>query len=1050
MPSSIALYVLFFLSGISGLVYQIVWVRQFGNIFGNSIHSASLVTAVFMLGLGVGSYFAGAFADRQAGRRSLVAAYGVAEVLIGLFGVLLAAILPHLAGVSASISSYAVGGNGWFELSTSSVALRYGVAVALLTPVTLLMGATLTLLIRHLIARDLELTGLRVGALYGFNTAGAAVGSLLTDLAFVPALGLLQTQRLAAFINLSVGVGALVLSRSVSSAASPSRQEEPARRARDADGARILGMTSAAIFLSGFAAMGLEIVWFRILGGALGQFRSVLSILLTVILSGIWIGSSLGGWAQRRWGRPELLFAICQSLLAASTLALLWRFDPLWAGELVRQAYASLPPPAELSGARQYAALFRATLPLVAVPAVLLGASFSLANANVQRAEAQVGRRAGALYLANTIGAVVGSLGAGFLMIPWLGGQWSVLILTAIAALAAIPFYLSTRGKLTEASAPTVADYVFLSGLVVAFGSVGAFVLLVPEDALLQRAFSYIPAYEVVLARSEGPNEIIAVTANPGGSRRLWTNGHSMSSTLPPGQRYMRAFSHVPLLQIDEPRDVLVICFGVGNTLHAASLHPTVHRLEVADLSRHVLSYADTFAATNGGILRDPRVRVYVNDGRQHLRMVPPGSFDLVTLEPPPIAFAGVAALYSTEFYQLARSRLKPGGFVTQWLPVYQVDTATSLSIVRSFVDVFPQSVLLSGHLGELILLGTNRAGIELDLAVVERNLHARPAVETDLRTVNLSTLTELIGTFVAGPSALLEATAASAPITDDRPRMEYSVLSHYYRTAIPASLFHVADVKEWCPQCADARRQGSVHALDIYLSLLGRAYAQPEFLRISTVDPPPTPAVMSPFDTVGPEAETIGQSGYLREFFAKRGTRGGRPPALPAAGELERIEAEYRASPESFRATLRLGLVRAAQGDKPEAIELLRKATVLEPRSAHARFALGFMLNAMGNRQEAVAAYLDGLALAPRDADARFILAAIYHAIGDPESGTAELRRTLELEPSFGEANAALCSELVRRGDVRGARPHCSHALNAAAKLSADVLDRLFEADKR
>src|SRR5207302_1993414 len=146
-----------------------------------------------------------------------------------------------------------------------------------------------------------------------------------------------------------------------------------------------------------------------------------------------------------------------------------------------------------------------------------------------------------------------------------------------------------------------------------------------------------------------------------GRGRALLTNGHAMSSTAPLDQRYMRALAHIPLLSMDAPKRVLVIGFGVGNSTHAATLHPSVERVEVADLSRQILDLASSFREANHNVLKDARVAVYVNDGRQHLQMQPPASYDLITLEPPPIAHAGVGALYSREFYQLARTRLKPG-----------------------------------------------------------------------------------------------------------------------------------------------------------------------------------------------------------------------------------------------------------------------------------------------------------------------------------------------------------------------------------------------------
>src|SRR5579859_1314638 len=198
-----ALYLLFFLSGFSGLVYQVVWVLEFGNVFGNTIQSASIVTAVFMLGLGIGSYAVGAWADRRyvARPESLVRVYGYVEMLIGVLGLGMSLLLPHLGRLSAMISSYSRDAAGWHVLSTPSYLARAAIAVVLLGPITMLMGGTLTLLIRHMVRSDVKIGRWRIALLYGINTAGASLGCFLTDLALVPAVGLLATQEVAASFN---------------------------------------------------------------------------------------------------------------------------------------------------------------------------------------------------------------------------------------------------------------------------------------------------------------------------------------------------------------------------------------------------------------------------------------------------------------------------------------------------------------------------------------------------------------------------------------------------------------------------------------------------------------------------------------------------------------------------------------------------------------------------------------------------------------------------------------------------------------------------------
>src|SRR5713101_4686716 len=188
MFATAILYLLFFCSGLSGLIYQVVWVRVFGNVFGNTIYSASIVTAVFMLGLGIGSYVVGAWADRRYVTRpeSLLRTYGQFELLIGLMGLAVSLLLPHLGQVSAVVSSYSRNAVGWYVLSTTSYLARAGIVILLLTPITMLMGGTLTLLIRHLVRSNLEIGRRRIAVLYGVNTAGAALGCFLTDFVLVP------------------------------------------------------------------------------------------------------------------------------------------------------------------------------------------------------------------------------------------------------------------------------------------------------------------------------------------------------------------------------------------------------------------------------------------------------------------------------------------------------------------------------------------------------------------------------------------------------------------------------------------------------------------------------------------------------------------------------------------------------------------------------------------------------------------------------------------------------------------------------------------------
>ena len=973
-------YLLFFCSGVSGLIYQIVWVRVFGNVFGNTIYSASVVVAVFMVGLGIGGWVVGAWADRRYAERpeSLLSTYGHFELLIGLIGLGISVLLPHLSAISALVSSYSRDANGWYVLSIASYLARTGIAVIVLMPITLLMGGTLTLLIRHLVRRDPHADAWRIAVLYGINTAGAALGCLLTDFALVPVAGLQSTQRVAAALNVVAGLGALLIARSATRVrpVKPRRavHERPANAADPRSSptpSTEVRLTIVALVMIGFAAMGMEIVWFRHLTILLGGFRAVFSLLLTVILIGIGAGSLLCVVIDRHTVRPAHWLMSVQGLFVAFTLLGLAIVDVSRI-----EAMRAAPPQATPDGfARMLAEIWFNARPMlleVALPALLMGFSFPLANAMTQRAERLVGRRAGILYLANTLGAVCGSLAAGFVFLPSLGIQGSVTLLTAVAGLAVVPLHMVAR---TSAPTPRMA----LAGSLLVGGGALAVWLFLPADYVIKRALPLPAAHEQLVSLREGLTEVISVTEIPGTGRTLVTNGHPMSSTRRLSQRYMRALAHIPLLSADRPESVLVIGFGVGNTAHAATLHPSIRRVEIADLSRDVLSYSSYFGDANQNVLSDSRVVVYVNDGRHHLHMQPEASYDLITLEPPPIGYAGVAALYSSEFYTLARTRLKPGGSVSQWLPAYQVPEATTLAMIRAFVDVFPNAVLISGAEADLLLIGAKDSSNEIDPVRVARALSRAPSVQADLRRLDLGTVREIVGTFVGSAQTLAQATRDATPVTDDNPVQEYGVLSLLNPgNAVPASVVDLSKVGAWCPVCfMEGKPTQLVEGLDTYLALLERAYEA------------------SPEDVT--QARRLAERGRVIEGSEYLGA------VVPESADVHDV----------------LGVARASKGAVDEAIVEFRAALRLEPDAARPHWHLGRALVSRGMRADAIEHLRRSVQLEPGNGQAHYDLAIVLLQGRAFDEAVEHLRATLRLTPDFVGAHNNLGIALASQGKV-------------------------------
>ena len=669
----------------------------------------------------------------------------------------------------------------------------------------------------------------------------------------------------------------------------------------------------------------------------------------------------------------------------------------------------------------------------VLIPALLMGLAFPLANAIIQRAERPVGRRAGILYLSNTVGAVCGSLAAGFLLLPVLGIQGSATILTTAAALAVGPLYLATdvgRALLgpssSAASNKTRPTYplAFAVSILVAGGAIGLWLRL-PSNYLITGALELPMRHERLLTLSEGVTEVIAITEEPGTGRTLFTNGHRMSSTAPLSQRYMRAFAHIPLLSADNPETVLVIGFGVGNTTQAATLHPSVRRVEVVDLSRHVLTHAGYFKNSNGDVLNDRRVAVYVNDGRQHLQMQRPGSYDLITLEPPPIAQAGVAALYSEEFYALAKTRLKMKGFMSQWLPVYQVPAASTLAMIRAFVDVFPQSVLVSGAEADLLLVGANDSRIEIDPARVANAMTNAPALRADLQRVDLGSVREIVGAFLASPQKLSAATRNSAPVTDDRPIQEYGVRSLLtFGDGLPASVADVREVAAWCPKCfADGKPVPLVQGLDTYLALLGRAYSAT-----------PAEAARTRLLAEGGTRRVDG-SAYLGALVPESAEMHNiLGSALADKGEFDRAIAEFREAlrlePDSASAHLNLGLALASHQAPEEAVVHLRRSVQLDPGSGRAHYALAGILLAAGQYEGAIDELRASLRVTPDSVEIHEGLGIVLASQGKLDEAVDEFRASLRLRPISAGAHNNLGMALVSQGKLDAAIDEFHQAL--------------------
>jgi hypothetical protein len=284
----------------------------------------------------------------------------------------------------------------------------------------------------------------------------------------------------------------------------------------------------------------------------------------------------------------------------------------------------------------------------------------------------------------------------------------------------------------------------------------------------------------------------------------------------------MKLMAHLPLLIHEDPREALIIAYGVGNTAFAVSLHDSLEHIDVVDLSEDILSVSGYFEATNHRVLEHPKVRTFVNDGRHHL-LIHEGRYDLITSEPPPLPFAHTVNLYTQDYYELIRGKLTEHGFFTQWLPIYQLNQDVVRSAVKAFVNVFPHSILISGYRSNLILMGSP-GSFEFDLPMLRARIDSNIGLKQDLQAASADDLTELVGAFVMGERGLAEYTANAAPVSDDHPTMEYSKSIHYRSPQDPRVYDGMAEVWDYLDET-------QVPFLEDYLALMEISYHQTAYL---------------------------------------------------------------------------------------------------------------------------------------------------------------------------------------------------------------------------
>ncbi len=748
------LLILFVGSGCAALIYEIVWFEMLQLSVGSSAVSLGVLLGTFMAGMCIGSLMLSRVVSRD---HHPLKVYAVLELGVGVFGLLALVLLPIAGSVYLTIAGHGMPG----------FLLRGIVAAICLLPPTFAMGATLPA-----IARWVETTPRGVswlGFFYGGNTAGAVIGCVLTGFFLLRVTDVQTTTFVAVAINIAVAGIAFYLSK-----VTPANAGEGDAKPASVETAPGTNLVYATIALSGMTALGAEVVWTRLFTLLLGGPPYTFSIILAVFLLGIGLGSSIGSFAARQLVRPRVMLGAVQVLLMATIAWTAWQVTqelPYWPTnpeltirpwfqfqiDFVRCAWAILPS------------------------AILWGASFPLALASVASPGQDAGRMVGRVYAANTVGAIVGALFMSLVMVAWVGTQHSQQTLIALAAVGAalmlLPAFDGTSGKMQFGPKSVGFTVVILLAAVVS-GSI-----VTPPPALLVAygRFSsprYFNHGDFVYF-GEGMNSSPAVSVLSNGVVNYHNAGKVQASSEPQDMRLQRMLGHFTTLMPANPASVLVIGCGAGVTAGAVSISPLVQKVTIAEIEPLVPQVASKyFGQFNYNVVTNPKVHIQIDDAR-HFLGTTEEKFDAITSDPFDPWVKGAANLYTKEFWQLAKSKLNPGGVVTVFVQLYEAGTPAVKSEIASFLAAFPDGIVWANNYNgagyDVVLMGRASPGkIDVDSMAARLADPKFAIVAQSLREIGINSAIDLLGNYTARAPELKDWLADAQLNLDKNLRLQY------------------------------------------------------------------------------------------------------------------------------------------------------------------------------------------------------------------------------------------------------------------------------------
>ncbi len=990
-PQSRAWVFLFFLiSGATGLIYEVVWTRLLTLVMGNTHYSVATVLTSFMGGLALGSYLGGRIIDR---RFNPLAVYAILEAAIGLYCLLIPALIQWAHPLFQSI--YLDASNSY----TTASFLRFLICGGILILPTTFMGATLPVLSKF-VSTEPGFIGRDVGTLYAVNTFGAVLGALASAFVLMRLFGVSATIYIAAALNIGIAVVIFVLFKPSLDRDTGTETAADTAKAPPVDPLTLRTVAILLAFgLSGVSALVYQIAWNRILSLLLGSSVYAFGLILTTFILGLALGTLAFSRWQHRFTDRVKTFGLLQLGIGFSALTVL----PLF-GEIPfvnRWVYQNVSVDFTTIQFSNFAIIFT----LLFVPTFLMGGQFPVVVKLIARNLETLGHNVGRVYASNTVGTIAGSFLGGFVLIPWIGVQNTVA--AAVLLNGVLGVLILSR---SETLRPTFKLTVLPLALLIALAG-GRFV---PGwDKAVISSGSFMPyriqdlkeaeqAKNKILYYKEGTHTTVTTELAVSGNIFLRVNGKTDAS-LALDMRTQLLSGYLPMFFSEDPKRALVIGQGSGITLGAVEQFP-VEAIDLVEISPAVIEGSKFFGPFNHQALDDPRVKVILEDGRNHVALSDK-QYDVIISEPSNPWISGVGALFTLDFFELLKQRLTPGGVACIWVHT-NMSPDSFKSITRSFSEAFPYVTMWESIVGDDYLLIGSSEEYRLSYEKFAGHLQKEP-IRKDLQRIGIENILDLMSLKIMNRGGLVRF-SLDAPIhTDDNSLLEFSAPRYIYKDERDVLVRQLSPFFRIDPdfvtfESTDAETRARVREK---LAQLQRSESQVREIKRQ-----------AQIETLLNEAQSAFQAGQAAE-------------ALARYSEILKID------PGHVMTYFNMGNIFKALKFTERAEKAYKNALRVNPYYVFGAVGLSELYLSSGRPADAESLLTEVQEWYGGDSSVSLNLGLAHAFRNQPEKAVREFERALRFDPEFAPAHYYLGRQFIK-GDPKRARRHLKRFLRLADPL--------------